>query len=72
MLNNTKKIDRQLYPELNLILWDTASQYVTEQHAFQAYETRWQYVAEERLTAAEKALLKKLIKTIGKGMFLAA
>lgn len=72
MPNNIQKIDRQLYPELNLILWDTASRYITEQHAFQAYETRWKYVTEERLNSTEKALLEKLIQTIGKGMFLAA
>lgn len=72
MLKNTAKIDRELYSELNLILWDTANRYVTEQHAFQAYETRWKHVTEERLTDAEKELITHLIKKIGKGLFLAA
>lgn len=72
MTKETTNIDRQLYPELNLILWDTANRYVTEQHAFQAYETRWKHVDENNLNNLEKELIAKLIKNIGKGLFLAA
>ncbi|MFY9180549.1 MAG: hypothetical protein WAO12_12360 [Venatoribacter sp.] len=71
-MTTNAQIDRQQYPELNLILWDTTQRYLSEERAFNTYETRWKYVDETKLCEAEKALIARLIKEIGKGLFLVA
>jgi len=65
-------IDRTLYPELDLILWDTAERVVSANDAFSAYEKRWRYVDQARLIPRERALIDDLIRDLGDGLFLAA
>lgn len=63
-------IYRKDYPALDYILWDTKADSLTEKTAFEAYEKRWKFIAEDKLTTDERNLIQKLIKSIGKGLFL--
>lgn len=65
-------IDRQLYPELNLILWDRADRFIPANEAFAAYEQRWRHVDQNNLSDNERTLIAELTRTIGKGLFLIA
>src|SRR5690554_4834005 len=65
-------IDRTLYPELDLILWDTAERVVSANNVFSAYEKRWRYVDQTRLIPRERKLITDLIHHLGNGLFLAA
>tara|TARA_Y100001949_G_C15902778_1_gene293341 strand:- start:48 stop:257 length:210 start_codon:yes stop_codon:yes gene_type:complete len=66
------KIDRTLYPELDLLLWDRAERYITPKEAFATYEKRWRYLNSETITDREQALIAQLTNTIGHGHFLVA
>jgi len=63
-------IDRHKYPELNLILWDTASRFIEPKFAFKMYEKRWNYIHKDKLTPTEKELIQKLTQDHGNGLFL--
>lgn len=65
-------IDREQYPELDLIMWDRADRYVTPQDALHLYETRWRFVDKERLCNKEKTLIRKLTDDHGHGVMLSA
>lgn len=66
------KIDRKLYPELNLLLWDMHNQFIEPDVAFNLYEVRWGHVAEELLCPEEIDLIKRLIDEFGNGHFMPA
>ncbi|EAZ97291.1 hypothetical protein [Marinobacter sp. ELB17] len=57
------------YSELRLICWhrnpDAA---ISEEDAFGLYEANWRYVSQERLTAAEGALIERLKNRYGNGV----
>lgn len=65
-------IDRQEFPELDLIMWDNAQRYVSRREAFAIYEQRWSYLNPDKLTPAEKNLIAELTKECGRGLFLSA
>ncbi len=67
-----KQIDRTIYPELNLLLWDRADRYIAEKDAYATYEQRWKYIDQGKLTAAESTLIQRLTRSVGNGLFLAA
>lgn len=69
---NTFLINRNEYPELNIILWDMADTYIEPEVAFRMYERKWRHVDEKRLTAKEKNLIAELTKTVGQGYMLVA
>lgn len=72
MIKDLPPIDRKLYPELDLILWDTVERFVSASDAFSAYEKRWRYVDQTRLIPRERTLIDDLIRDLGNGLFLAA
>ncbi len=65
-------VDRALFPELDLILWDRADRLIDEQDAFLKYEQRWRFIDQARLTTKECQLIERLTQTYGNGLFLAA
>ena len=65
-------IDRTLYPELDLLLWDNAERFIKPKEAFHTYEQRWRFVEQNKLTPQEINLIKHLTDDIGNGLFLAA
>lgn len=67
---NNDLIDRQKYPELDLILWDRAERFVEPETAFKQYEIRWKYIDQARITDEEKALVRRLIDEFGQGLFM--
>ena len=67
-----KPINRQHYPELDKILWDTHAQNIEPKLAYQCYEQRWQFVDQNNLIKKEKVLLEQLKNTIGNGLFMPA
>lgn len=60
-----KKIDRQLYPELDRLLWDTKVRHLDGKEALEVYERRWPFVDLSRLTAQEKRLIDTLATQAG-------
>ena len=66
------KIDRNNYPQLDLILWDRADRFITARDAFAAYERRWPHIDQAQLLPAERQLIKRLTTEYGNGMFLSA
>ena len=62
-------INRQEYPFLDLILWDTKKQKFTPEEIFYLCEKRYRYFDERKLSSKERQLLQRLIKTVGKGAF---
>ncbi len=67
-----KQINRQHYPQLDKILWDTQAQNIEPTLAYQCYEQRWQFVEQHKLSKQEKALLEQLKQNIGNGLFMPA
>ncbi|AAV81417.1 hypothetical protein V6D52_12190 [Idiomarina loihiensis] len=59
------KIDRAYYPELDKLLWDTNTKYLTPKEALDIYETRWRFVEERQLLKRERQLIDKLAKDAG-------
>jgi len=67
-----RMIDRNLYTELDLLLWDYGRRLIPEKTAFEIYEKRWKYVDQNKITPTEKQLIQNLTQVYGKGLFLAA
>lgn len=67
-----KLIDREQYPELDLIMWDLAGRFVTPERALHLYETRWRFLDQQRLTPPEKVLIERLAQAYGHGVMLTA
>lgn len=65
-------INRQEYPFLDQILWDTIKQVFTPEEVFYFCEKRYQYFNNQELSKKETSLLTDLINTIGNGVFLHA
>lgn len=64
------KIKRERYPELDRILWDIHTQLIPEVEAFRAYEERWGFVDQDRMSKSEKRLVERLTKVVGRGVFI--
>ena len=58
-------IDRNQYPQLDRLLWDTKQQYFTHKEAITIYEDRWRFLFETELTAKERKLSAGLTKEFG-------
>jgi hypothetical protein len=67
-----KYLNRKDYPELDLILWDVASEHILAEDAFKKYETRWRYINPEQLCQQEYLMIKEPTKCYGNGLFLSA
>lgn len=65
-------IDRNEYPELNLILWDRAERFIAPDIAFRMYEERWRFIDPNCLTDHERKLIDALKVTYGHGCMLTA
>ncbi|MEZ5534817.1 MAG: hypothetical protein R3F02_04265 [Thiolinea sp.] len=65
-----KMIERQHYPQLDLLLWDIHDQQIEPEFAFQIYEQRWAFVDEANLTRNEQRLIESLTRTFANGHFL--
>lgn len=63
-------INRQHYPQLDLLLWDSQANEIAEPDAFVIYEKRWRYVEQADLTEQERQLIKRLTALFGNGIFL--
>jgi hypothetical protein len=66
----SEMVDRTLYPELDLILWDNASRYIEKRYAFYVYETRFHFIDTNKLTEREKKLIQDLADDFGGGYLL--
>lgn len=67
-----EKIDREKFPQLNLILWDTKVRFVEPLDALNMYERRWRYVDRSKLTEKENQLILGLAAYYRDGLFLPA
>ncbi|MCV6627524.1 MAG: hypothetical protein OIF38_15610 [Cellvibrionaceae bacterium] len=65
-------IDRTQYEQLDTILWDVRARLIRPQDALKAYERKWRYVDQKRISAEEQRLLDRLIREVGDGRFLPA
>ena len=72
MTIETNTIHRNLYPELDLLLWDNVEPTVTGEEAFAIYERKWKYVHKDKLEKKEQALITALTQRYGKGLMLTA
>jgi hypothetical protein len=58
------------FPQLQSIAWNRPNvEFIDEKDAFALYERNWPYVDQTALTEPEKALIERLIKTVGNGCF---
>jgi hypothetical protein len=58
------------YPQLALIAWNREVRTISEQEAFELYETHPQWIDHATMDAHEKALLDSLVASCGKGVWL--
>lgn len=68
MENNA--IDRTMYPELDIILWDDHARFIPRQRAFYIYEIRFHFIEIDRLSDKEKQLIEDLSNEFGQGVML--
>lgn len=68
----TDLIDRNNYPQLNLILWDDHNRFIEPEQALKYYEARWRYVEHTQLQQNEAELIQKLADRFGNGLLLTA
>lgn len=69
-LEPTTLIDTTPLRGLRFALWDHHVPLIPARNLLYLYETRWVYVDEEAMDAHEVALLQRLIKDLGNGVFL--
>ena len=63
-------IDLSQYPQLKLLCWSQPSAtHLSEDEAFSAYQHYWRFIEVQSLSESEKALILKLVNTIGHGKF---
>ena len=67
-----KMLNRNYYPELDIILWDRAERLVDPKFAFRVYEERWRFVDQNRLNTREITLIEDLTHEYGHGQMLVA
>ena len=63
-------IDRNQYPELDLMLWDNASPYIEKKEAFHIYERRFHFIDFNKISKQEKKLIQELADEFGNGVLL--
>lgn len=63
-------IDRTMYPELDIILWDDHARFIPRQRAFYIYETRFHFIEIDRLSDQEAQLIDDLSNEFGQGVML--
>ncbi|MFM5478609.1 hypothetical protein ACET81_22105 [Aeromonas veronii] len=66
------ELKRDLYPELDKILWDFCHRMIPADVAFKLYEARWGFVDRKNMTHKEKELINKLVSVYGHGFFMPA
>lgn len=65
------KINLELYPQLRQIAWHRhGAGTLTPSEALELYERNWRHIDQEDVLPRERALIKKLVETIGKGVLL--
>lgn len=57
-------------PALRAALWDRHDTVLTAQALLHLYEERWSYIDPARMSAPERALLDRLVRDVGNGVFL--
>lgn len=65
-----KLVDKNLYPELKLLLWDDRSRFISRERAFYIYETRFHFIEEDKLSNKEKEFIQELANEFGNGFLL--
>lgn len=58
-------INRGLYKELDILLWDNRSHLISRKEAFEVYENRFHYTHMSHLNQNEKALIISLMNEFG-------
>lgn len=66
------ELKRDLYPELDKILWDFRYRMIPADVAFKLYEARWGFVDRKNMIPTEKLLINKLVSQYGRGFFMPA
>lgn len=57
------------YPQLRLIAWNRrAEDLVSDEEALALYERNWRHIDQGSLQPAERHLIDRLIRTVGKGV----
>ena len=57
------------YPQLALIAWNRKVRLLSEQEAFELYETNPQWIDRATMDERERALLERLLATCGQGVW---
>ncbi|MFI5302853.1 MAG: hypothetical protein ACHREM_32590 [Polyangiales bacterium] len=57
-------------PQLRFLLWSRASTEISEAEAFELYEVNRQWVEVSTMTPFERAFFDRLVREIGRGVFL--
>ncbi|MCA1597854.1 MAG: hypothetical protein LC769_02330 [Chloroflexi bacterium] len=59
------------FPQLRLLAWNRSFDDVLADHeALALYEANWRFVDQARLSAEERALIDRLVATVGRGVLL--
>jgi hypothetical protein len=58
------------YPGLRSIMWSRRDARIPAREAFQLYERNWRFIDAARLSAAERALIDRLVARYGGGLLL--
>lgn len=58
-------INRNDYPQLDQLLWDTRAIHLEPAYALDMYERRWEFVDQNAITDNEAKLIKALAARIG-------
>ena len=57
------------YPQLKLLAWSLkADAEVDDVQALALYEAGWRFIEQRSLTPGERALIDRLVRTVGKGV----
>lgn len=58
------------FPQLRLLLWNRTSCEVSEEEAFELYETHRAWIDPDSMTEAERHFFRSLVARYGRGVFL--
>lgn len=61
-------VETRKFPNLKLLCWNRATQFMTERDAFGLYERNWRFVDTRTMPDEERALIRRLAEKYGRGV----
>jgi len=66
-----ERISIDAFEQLRWITWYMSGETVSPKEALEIYERNWRHVEQDLLQPHERALIDRLVRTVGKGILLA-